>query len=115
MKQEIINECARLFDVHPRDLVGPAKFAFFTKPRFALYKALRMRAWSTSMIGRAIGGRDHSTILYGIKRAEYIMERDPHFADVVQQLAEMKPTSIDPSLLPSKPEPDPEEWEKWYA
>lgn len=115
MKQEIINECARLFDVHPRDLVGNTRFGFLIPARFALYKALRMRAWSTSMIGRAIGGRDHSTILHGLKRAEYMMDRDPHFADAVRHLAEMKPIAIDPSLLSSKPEPELEEWEKWYA
>lgn len=115
MKQEIINECAKLFGVHPRDLVGNTRFGFLIPARFALYKALRMRAWSTSMIGRAIGGRDHSTILHGLKRAEYMMERDSHYAEAVQQLAEMKPIAIDPSLLPSEPEPESEEWEKWYA
>ena len=78
--------------------------------RFALYKALQLRGWSTSKIGHAIGGRDHSTILHGIKRAEYMMERNPHFANAVQRLAELKPTAIDPGCLPPDrgPKQDPE-------
>lgn len=110
MKHEIINECARLFGVHSRDLVSDARFGFIIPARFALYKALRLRGWSTAKIGRAIGGRDHSTVLHGIKRAEHMMERDPHFAAIVQQLAEIKPTAIDPDCLPPdrEPEQDPE-------
>lgn len=100
VKHEIINECARLFDIHQRDIVSDARFGFLMPARFALYKALRLRGWSTSKIGHAIGGRDHSTILHGIKRAEYMMERNPQFAAIVQRLAELKPTAIDPSCLP---------------
>lgn len=117
MKQEIINECARLFDVHPRDLVGDARMGFLMPARFALYKALRLRGWSCSRIGHAVGGRDHSTILHGLKRAEYMMECDPRYAEAVQWLAELKQKAIDPAYLPTlqKPKPEPEAWEKWYA
>jgi hypothetical protein len=38
------------------------------------------------MIGAAIGGRDHSTILHGIRRAETFIERDPAFAAMVSKL-----------------------------
>lgn len=109
MKQEIIKACADMFGIHPRDLVGDARMGFLMPARFALYKAFHMRGWSYSRVGRAIGGRDHTTIMHGIARAEYMMEKDPRYAERVRQLAEMKPTAIDPALLPvpAKPEDDP--------
>lgn len=117
MKKEIINKCAELFDVHPRDLVSDARFGFLIPARFALYKALRLRGWTASMIGRAIGGRDHKTILHGIKRAEYMIERDPDYADAVQHLADLKPKALDPFHLPQEPGlPRKEEnplWQLW--
>jgi chromosomal replication initiator protein len=90
MKSKLLIECCKLFDVHPRDLTGDARFAFLTRPRFALYKALQLRGWSKGEIGRLIGGRDHSTICHGIKRADYLMEVDPDFADNVRTLAAMR-------------------------
>lgn len=89
MKKELINECARLFDVHPRDLVGDSRLGFLMPARFALYKALRLRGWSYSAIGKAVGGRDHSTVMYGVKRAEYMMERDESYAGYIFALRDL--------------------------
>lgn len=110
MKQEIINECAKLFGVHPRDLVGNARFGFLMPARFALYKAFHLRGWSSARIGRNIGGRDHTTVLHGLKRADYIMERDASYARRVERLAAIKPKALDPACLPPErvPEPEPE-------
>ena len=94
MKSKLLNECCRLFDVHPRDLTSDARFAFLTRPRFALYKALYMRGWSRGEIGRLIGGRDHSTVCHGLKRAEYLMGVDPDFAANVHTLAAMRSDEI---------------------
>ena len=115
MKQEIINECARLFGVHQRDIVSDARFGFLIPARFALYKALRLRGWSCAQIGKLVSGRDHSTILHGLKRADYMMERDPSYAAKVLAMVDLKPTAIDPAFLPPEPEAEPKEWEKWYA
>lgn len=90
MKSKIVNECCLMFEIHPRDLLGPAKFSFCTRPRFALYKALHLRGWSAAAIGRFVGGRDHSTVLHGLNRADYMMERDPEFARQVVALAALQ-------------------------
>lgn len=42
----------------------------FTWPRFEAWKLCHDAGYSTPMIGRFFGGRDHSTILAGIRRAE---------------------------------------------
>ena len=65
------------------------RFDFLMRPRFAVYKSLRMRGWSYPQIGRMLN-RDHSTIIYGTQRAEYFMERDAEYAARVKALAELK-------------------------
>lgn len=76
---------AKMFSVHPRDLIGPYKFDFLMLPRFALTKALRMRGLSTPKIGKIVN-RDHSSILYHIGQADYFMQRDPEYKKKIHQL-----------------------------
>jgi chromosomal replication initiation ATPase DnaA len=78
---------AEMFKVHPRDLVGPYVYNFLMLPRFALAKALRMRGLSTPAIG-AIMNRDHTTIMYQLRRADYFMERYPEYRAKVEALTE---------------------------
>ena len=89
LKSDFVNAAAEMFCVHPRDLVSHYRFDFLMMPRFALYKALRMRGWSYPEIGRLLN-RDHSTIIYGVGRAEWKMERDADYAAKVKTLAELK-------------------------
>lgn len=89
LTSDLINTAADMFNVHPRDLVGPYRFKFLMLPRFALYKALRLRGWTYPRIGRALS-RDHSTIIYGAERADYYAERDAEYADKIRQLVELK-------------------------
>ena len=94
MKTELIAECSRIFDVHHRDITGPSKFRFVTVPRFALYKAMRMRGLSFAQIGRFLN-RDHTTVRHGITRAEYMARRDPNYADKVQHLIDFQPPYLE--------------------
>lgn len=88
MKTKIVNRCCELFDVHPRDLLGDARFNFLTTPRFAMYKALSMRGWSNARIGRFMG-RDPKTVGYGLIRATDIMSRSPEYTDKINAIAQM--------------------------
>lgn len=84
---KLIANCAEMFDVHPRDLRGHYRFGFLTKPRFALYAALRQRGWSQGQIGRELN-RDRTTVRHGLERAAYYMEQDADFAEKVHALSE---------------------------
>lgn len=86
MKRELVMRASELFCIHPRDLVSDHRFGFLMPARFALYKALRLRGWSFLRIG-ALMGKDHSTIIHGVKRADYMMERDALYAEKVNELA----------------------------
>jgi chromosomal replication initiation ATPase DnaA len=93
MKGEIIKLCATLFEVPVKDLVSPKRSKPIVEARFALYAALRMRGWSYTRIGRFLG-RDHATVMYGVQRAEYIMERHPLYEEKVEKLSMWQPEIV---------------------
>ncbi len=52
-----------------------------TRARMAAYSIARLRhKISLVKIGKLIGGRDHSTIIHGIKRCNDLLATDPDFA-----------------------------------
>jgi hypothetical protein len=57
-----------------------------------MYLAARVGRWSTTVIGRFYGGRDHSTVCYGIQRIDSLSETDSEvdalLADLKRQLGE---------------------------
>ena len=71
--------------------LGNAQPACFNR-QVAMYLAARVGRWSTTIIGRFYGGRDHSTVCYGIQRIECLKETDPEF-DIL--LADLKHQLID--------------------
>lgn len=115
INQKLLDACQELFDVHPRDLVSDARFGFLMPARFALYKSMHMRGLAYAEIGRRCGNRDHSTIIHGVRRADYFMERDPEYARKVNVLATLNllPPPL-PEGLADKYMPVEEEEEGWY-
>lgn len=85
IREAIVTRASELFQVHPRDLLGGYRFQFVTRARFAIYLALRRRGWSYEQIGKFLG-RDHSSVIHGVKRAEYMVEKDAAFAAKVTEL-----------------------------
>lgn len=94
MKQLLVKECAKAFDVPSELIVGASRKGRVIPARFALYKALRLRGWSYLAIGRFLG-RDHATVMHGTKRAEWMAERDAEYAAKVQRIADWKPAAIE--------------------
>ena len=66
---DIINEVAREFDVGPDELRSRSRHRRCAWPRQEIYRRLRLRGWTLTQIGRALG-RNHATILHGINQAE---------------------------------------------
>lgn len=70
------------------DLLGSSRFAEHIRPRFVLCWLLRNETkWSTSQVGRYIGGRDHTTIIYACRRVDGWREKDSNFRLVTDQLS----------------------------
>lgn len=66
----IIQECADKHGIRVQDLKGPRRSKGFIPARHeAMYRlSEEMPNLSLPQIGRILGGRDHSTVIYGIKQ-----------------------------------------------
>lgn len=77
----VIKATAQYFDVLPADLIGPSRKNRETFPRqIAMYLALEVTKRSTTQVGRALGGRDHTTIMHGAAKVKRRMADDPELA-----------------------------------
>ena len=79
-----------LWGIKPQQLTGESRCMDFVYPRWAamLFASERL-AWSTPRIGRALGDRDHTTVMHGINRAkELLADRRQPFTELYRQLEE---------------------------
>ena len=82
--QKVVEDFYR---VSHNDLLGPRRQAAIKNARHvAVYLALDMCEMTTSMVGAAFGGRDHTTVLHSVKVIEKRMKEDRSFVDDLQQL-----------------------------
>ena len=82
--QKVVEDFYR---VSHNDLIGPRRQAAIKNARHvAVYLTLDMCEMTTSMVGAAFGGRDHTTVLHSVKVIEKRMKEDRSFVDDLQQL-----------------------------
>lgn len=66
---DVLRETAEKHGIHMRDMVGPSRLRQFAWPRqeamFEAYVQCPHASYPT--IGRLIGGRDHTTVLHGVR------------------------------------------------
>jgi hypothetical protein len=80
---------ARHFNLSPRDLESPRRFAKIVRPRqIAFYLARKLTTRSFPDIGRRFGGKDHTTIIHSCKLIESLMATDSKMAETVRCLEE---------------------------
>ncbi|MCS6971142.1 MAG: DnaA/Hda family protein [Planctomycetes bacterium] len=83
----ILQAVAERFGVRPGDIVGPRRSRRIALARqAALLLARRCTDHSLVALGGLVGGRDHATVLYGIRQAEARAAADPEFARVLAEL-----------------------------
>lgn len=84
--QKVVEDYYR---VNHEDLIGPRRTANILLARHvAVYLALELCEMTTTMVGAAFGGRDHSTVLNSIKVIEKKVKGDRGLYDDLQQLRE---------------------------
>jgi chromosomal replication initiator protein len=75
------------YSVEVRDIKGHQRTASIAMPRqVAMYLACVMTEMSSTDIGRAFGGKDHSTVLHARKKIEKKIEEDPFFLELINKL-----------------------------
>jgi DnaA-like protein len=70
-----------------------------------MYLAARIGRWSTTVIGRFYGGRDHSTVCYAIQRIESLSESDPEVDALLADLKRQLTGIADDLIAETRPAP----------
>lgn len=85
--EEIQRKVAEHYNVRLADLIGPKRVRTIARPRqIAMYLAKQLTPRSLPEIGRRFGGRDHTTIMHGVKKIEELMAQDSQMAEDLQLL-----------------------------
>jgi chromosomal replication initiator protein len=88
--EEIQRRVAEHYNVRLSDIVGPKRLRTIARPRqIAMYLAKQLTPRSLPEIGRRFGGRDHTTIMHGIRRIEELMATDSQLSDDLQLLPDL--------------------------
>jgi chromosomal replication initiation ATPase DnaA len=77
----ILGACAVFYGVPISSLFAEGRSKDIVKTRqIAMYLAKELTPRSLPDIGRQIGGRDHTTVLHGVRKITALIERDPSLA-----------------------------------
>ena len=85
--EDIQRKVAEHYNIKLADLVGQKRVRTIARPRqVAMYLAKQMTTRSLPEIGRRFGGRDHTTIMHGVRKIEELMATDSQLADDIDLL-----------------------------
>ncbi|MCB2115609.1 MAG: chromosomal replication initiator protein DnaA [Rhodobacteraceae bacterium] len=80
--EEIQRKVAEHFNIRLADMIGPKRTRTIARPRqVAMYLAKSLTTRSLPEIGRRFGGRDHTTIMHGIRKIEELKAADSQLSD----------------------------------
>ena len=85
--ETILKIVAEKYSVEVRDLKGRQRTERVSFPRqLAMYLSCRLTNYSTTQVGEAFGGKDHTTVIHARKKIEQLVEKDPFFLENVNKL-----------------------------
>jgi chromosomal replication initiator protein len=85
--EEIQRKVAEHYNIRLSDMIGPKRLRIIARPRqVAMYLAKQLTPRSLPEIGRRFGGRDHTTIMHGVRKIEDLMATDSQLSDDLLRL-----------------------------
>ena len=85
--EEIQRQVSDHYNIRLSDLIGPKRVRVFARPRqVAMYLCKQMTSRSLPEIGRRFGGRDHTTVMHGVRRIEELRQLDIQIAEDLELL-----------------------------
>ncbi len=85
--EEIQRKVAEHYNIRLSDMIGPKRVRTIARPRqIAMYLSKQLTLRSLPEIGRRFGGRDHTTIMHGVRKIEELMAMDAQLTDDLQLL-----------------------------
>jgi chromosomal replication initiator protein len=86
----IANLCAKYYGLKPTELASPLRRRTIVAARnMAIYLARTMSEISLEQIGKHFGGRDHTTVLHGIRTIEDRLKTEPETKQAYEDLRKM--------------------------
>jgi chromosomal replication initiator protein len=87
--QEVMSQVAGAFGVSVENLIGPDRRQEVVLPRqIAMYLLREEANFSLPKIGEAMGGRDHTTVMYACQKVTDLLERDDKLSRQVINIRE---------------------------
>ncbi|WP_299921816.1 chromosomal replication initiator protein DnaA [uncultured Pelagimonas sp.] len=84
---EIQRKVAEHYNIRLSDMIGPKRVRTFARPRqVAMYLCKQLTSRSLPEIGRRFGGRDHTTVMHGVRRIEELRLQDGQIDEDVELL-----------------------------
>jgi chromosomal replication initiator protein len=80
--EEIQRRVADYYNIRLSDMIGPKRLRNIARPRqVAMFLSKQLTTRSLPEIGRRFGGRDHTTIMHGVRKIEELMAIESQLAD----------------------------------
>ncbi|WP_245155719.1 chromosomal replication initiator protein DnaA [Paracoccus ravus] len=85
--EEIQRKVAEHYNIRLADMIGPKRVRTVARPRqIAMYLSKQMTSRSLPEIGRRFGGRDHTTIMHGVRKIEELRSADRSLSEDIDLL-----------------------------
>ena len=85
--EEIQKKVSEHYNIRLSDMVGPKRLRSFARPRqVAMYLCKQLTSRSLPEIGRRFGGRDHTTVMHGVRRIEELRLQDAQIEEDIELL-----------------------------
>lgn len=86
--QKVMQEVCKKFNVELSDLKGKCRSKDIVMPRqVAMFIMRELTDYSLPAIGKAIGGKDHTTVMHSCKKVEEKITSDKAFAAMISELS----------------------------
>ena len=85
--EEIQRKTSEHYNIRLSDMIGPKRLRSYARPRqVAMYLCKQLTSRSLPEIGRRFGGRDHTTVMHGVRRIEELKVSDGQIAEDIDLL-----------------------------
>ena len=85
--EEIQRKVAEYYSIRLSDMLGPKRTRTIARPRqVAMYLSKELTSRSLPEIGRRFGGRDHTTILHGVRKVDEMCGTDSQLREDIELL-----------------------------
>ncbi len=85
--QKIIKEVSLFFSIPISDILSPKRNKFISHARqLSMYLSRELTSSSLPRIGKSVGGRDHTTVIYAVSKISGLINTDKNVYMQIQEI-----------------------------